>query len=142
MKNQNPNSADEDSPRTWGRRQFLAAGATMLAAPLLSGVTVRAQSRETGAPAAAASPSSTPLGSGNGPYPTHVLAWGRWSTHVGIALSAFGEPKTTARTATRRLMPRKTVTEPLLKAAIRNSSSLTKISSSEFRIQSTFPKRD
>src|SRR2546426_1385313 len=74
MKNQNPNSADEDSPRTWGRRQFLAAGATMLAAPLLSGVTVRAQSRETGAPAAAASPSSTPLGSGNGPYPTQGMA--------------------------------------------------------------------
>ena len=74
MKNQNPNSADEDSPRTWGRRQFLAAGATMLAAPLLSGVTVRAQSRETGAPAAAASPSSTPLGTGNGPYPTQGMA--------------------------------------------------------------------
>src|SRR5207245_200851 len=74
MKNQNPNSADEDSPRTWGRRQFLAAGATMLAAPLLSGGTFRAQSRETGAPAAAASPSSTPLGSGNGPYPTQGMA--------------------------------------------------------------------
>src|SRR5256885_3714661 len=72
----------------------------------------------------------------------HVLAWGRWSTHVGIALSAFGEPKTTARTATRRLMPRKTVTEPLLRAAIRNLSPLTKTSSSEFRIQSTFPRPD
>src|SRR5438128_6386463 len=74
MKNQNPNSADEDSPRTWGRRQFLAAGATMLAAPLLSGIAGRAQSRQTGAPAAAASPSSTPLGSGNGPYPTQGMA--------------------------------------------------------------------
>src|SRR6058998_3604682 len=72
----------------------------------------------------------------------HVLAWGRWSTHVGIALSAFGAPKITARTATRKLMPRKTVTEQLLRAAIRNSSSLTRISSSEFRIQSTCPKQD
>ena len=74
MKNQNPNSADEDSPRTWGRRQFLAAGATMLAAPLLSGVTAHAQSRETGAPAPASSPSPSPLRSENGPYPTEGMA--------------------------------------------------------------------
>src|SRR6266536_3553510 len=74
MKNQNPTSADEHSPRSWGRRQFLAAGATMLAAPLLSGVTVRAQSREIGAPAAAAGSSLSPLGSGNGPYPTEGMA--------------------------------------------------------------------
>jgi len=74
MKNQNANSADEHSPRAWGRRQFLAAGATMLAAPLLSGVTARAQSRETGAPALAPSPSPTPLGSGNGPYLTEGMA--------------------------------------------------------------------
>src|SRR5205809_2601866 len=74
MKNQNPNSADKDSPRTWGRRQFLAAGATMLAAPLLSGVPAHAQSRETGAPAATSSPSPTPLSSGNGPYPTEGMA--------------------------------------------------------------------
>ena len=74
MKNQNANSADKDSPRTWGRRQFLAAGATMLAAPLLSGVTAHAQSRETGAPAPASSPSPSPLRSGNGPYPTEGMA--------------------------------------------------------------------
>src|SRR5437773_10168016 len=67
----------------------------------------------------------------------HVLAWERWSTHVGIVLSAFGEPKTTART----VIPRKTVTDLLLKAAIRNSSSLLKISSSVFRIQSISRKR-
>ena len=71
----------------------------------------------------------------------HVLAWERWSTHVGIVLSAFGEPKTTARTVILRLMARKTVTDLLLKAAIRNSSSLLKISSSVFRIQSISWKR-
>src|SRR5439155_11226544 len=42
--------------------------------PLLSGVTVRAQSRETGAPPVAASPSSTPLGSASGPYRTEGMA--------------------------------------------------------------------
>src|SRR5438874_5319310 len=72
MKNQN--SISEHRPRTWDRRQFLAAGATMLAAPLLSAVTVRAQSREVGAPEAAAGSSPTPLGSGNGPYPTEGMA--------------------------------------------------------------------
>src|SRR5947207_1901566 len=72
MKNQN--SISEHRPRTRDRRQFLAAGATMLAAPLLSAVTVRAQSREAGAPDAAAGSSPTPLGSGNGPYPTEGMA--------------------------------------------------------------------
>jgi D-arabinose 1-dehydrogenase-like Zn-dependent alcohol dehydrogenase len=63
MKNQKPNSTQGNSTPMWERRQFLAAGATMLAAPLLSGVTARGQSRETGAPAAEASPTPTPLGS-------------------------------------------------------------------------------
>src|SRR5438046_10159307 len=49
--------------------------------------------------------------------------------------------KTTARTVILRLMARKTVTDLLLKAAIRNSSSLLKISSSVFRIQSISRKR-
>jgi uncharacterized zinc-type alcohol dehydrogenase-like protein len=75
MNHENWNSADKDSPlHTWHRRQFLAAGATMLAAPLLSGVTLRAQSQEMVAPARAASSSPTPLGSGNGPYPTEGMA--------------------------------------------------------------------
>jgi len=72
MKKQN--SISEHRPRTWDRRQFLAAGATLLAAPLLPAVTVRAQSREVGAPDAAAGSSPTPLGSGNGPYPTEGMA--------------------------------------------------------------------
>jgi alcohol dehydrogenase (NADP+) len=74
MKKQNPTFANEHSPHTWGRRQFLAAGATILAAPLLSGVTARAQGRETEASAAAAGTNPTPLAAGNGPYPTEGMA--------------------------------------------------------------------
>src|SRR5436190_9860779 len=74
MKYQNPNSTEEKSTPMWGRRQFLAAGATMLAAPLLAGVTLRAQNREIGAPATAATSSLTSLGSGNGPYLTEGMA--------------------------------------------------------------------
>src|SRR6266850_371596 len=70
----------------------------------------------------------------------HGLAWERWSTHVGIVLNAFMDPKTTARTVILRFMARKTVTDLLLKAAIQNSSSLTRTSSSVFRTRYISPK--
>ena len=42
--NQMKNPTEENSGPKWGRRQFLAAGAAMLASPLLSRITVRAES--------------------------------------------------------------------------------------------------